>query len=343
MKLTEKLTQFQEIAIRGEIAYALTTAAHDADMKYRVFMILKEIDEECRPLIVETVKEATTLSEETIDRIYLEAVNGEIPVWLWIEKTIADIRESITLGNMQPNGSYLHVNRKEARSKLIESAFTLFVRKAIIISYSAGKQLLNEILECDDLKFLHTVCFALIPACNEIEEQKGEEEKVSDKILDCLFDIREIMSYKVETKALKTLNRDERNVKRNYSPKRKPSKNNLTLNPEEIQVVSTGDGGTITTTTTSFSEDISQFISNQIKELFGNNTDMVDGLEIRVTEVKPLFVVRKVFKNSGIFSDLKEFETEEEALNFKHQIEAEFPELLNSCEFRIIAKERKMN
>lgn len=343
MKLTEKLTQFQEIALRGEIAYALSTAAHDADMKYRVFMILREIDEKCRPLIVEAVKETSTLDEEIFDRIYLEVLNGEIPVWLWIEKTIADIKESLLLGNLQTNGSYLHVNRKEARLKLIESAFTLFVRKAIMISYKAGKQLLNEILECNDLDFLHTVCFALIPACDEIEEQKGEERETSEKLLDCLFDIRDIMSYKVETKALKSLNKADREIKKNFTEE--PPKSNLTLKTEGLPmssvVVDHGQVGTITTTSSSFSEDISQFISKQIKELFGDSVG-IQGLpvEIRVTEVKQSFVVRKIFKASGIFSDLKEFETEEEALSFKQQLEKEFPELLNSCEFKIITKER---
>ena len=60
MSIEENLTYLQKAAIKGEIAFALSTAAHNAEMKYRVYLILKEVDEKYKGLILSCVKESIT-------------------------------------------------------------------------------------------------------------------------------------------------------------------------------------------------------------------------------------------------------------------------------------------
>ena len=39
----DKLTYLQKVAIKGDISHALLTCAHNADVKFRFYMILKLI------------------------------------------------------------------------------------------------------------------------------------------------------------------------------------------------------------------------------------------------------------------------------------------------------------
>ena len=84
--MEENLTYLQKAALKGEIGFALSTAAHDAEIKFRIYLILKEVEERFKPFIIECVKEAVNFDETIIDRIYLEVLNNTIPVWLWIDQ-----------------------------------------------------------------------------------------------------------------------------------------------------------------------------------------------------------------------------------------------------------------
>jgi hypothetical protein len=78
-------------------------------------------------------------------------------------------------------------------------------------------------------------------------------------------------------------------------------------------------------------EDISQQISQKIAELFGENI-------ISHSKPKPsntTYVVKKVYINSGLSTDIRVCKTEEEAINFINKIVREYPELMNTCEFQV--------
>ena len=69
MSIENDLTYLQKVALKGEIAFALSTAAHNTEIKLRTYLFLKEVGAELRPFILECIKEAVTFDESEIDRI----------------------------------------------------------------------------------------------------------------------------------------------------------------------------------------------------------------------------------------------------------------------------------
>lgn len=326
--IEEQLTYLQKAALKGEIGFALSTSSHDTEIKFRTYLILKEVEDKFKPFIIECIKEVVTFDETIIDRIYLEILNGTVPVWLWVEEAIADIKIHLTSAQISSSvltGLKLSIDKLQERKNLIESAFILFAREAMMISPLAVEQLLGEVLEDNNLDFLQSACFYLKESCKEIQKFRNSEE-VPDKLMSCLFDIKKILSFGIETKELSRLNRFEKK-QRTYE---KITKQPL---PTEItgEVVAEGS---FTVDNTFTSEEISQYISEKIAELFEGNVSTHSYLKSNKPS-NTAYVVKKVFTDSGISTNIRVCRSEEEAVNFIKKIIKEYPELTNVCEFQV--------
>lgn len=324
MPIEENLTYLQKVALKGEIAFALSTSSHDAEIKYRTYLILKEVDEKFKPLIIECIKEAVTLDEDVIDRIYLEVVNNTVPVWLWIDEIIADLKLPLKFADASSAvalGSKLSIDKVKERKNLIESAFIMFAREATMISPTAVEQLIERILNDYDLDFLESACFYLQDCIKEVRALRKEGTEIPEELMSCSFDIKRILNFAIETKALSELNKAERKINKRYQ---KITKQPLPTEDATESFVMNMDS-TIT------HEQLSQYISEKIAELF-------EGSPINTAKVTPadtVYVVKKVFTDSGISTNIRVCRTEEEAVDFIKKIVKECPELMNVCEFQV--------
>lgn len=325
MPIEENLTYLQKVALKGEIGFALSTSAHNAEMKFRIYLILKEVEDKFKPFIIECVKESVTFDESIIDRIYLEVVNNSTPIWLWIEEVIADIKLQLTLadaGLAGITGSRLSINKVQERKNLIESAFILFARETSILSPHGTDQLLDEILNDYDLEFLHNACFYLKNDIAELKQFKKIEDS-PEKLMSCLFDIKRTLSFSIESKALSMLNKMEKKESQFHRVAHQP------LPTEELKgnFVITGNFSSDTTIT---HEELSNYISEKIAELFEGHTHPTNQ-----NHSNTVYVVKKVFTDSGLSTDIRVCKTEEEAVNFIKKIIREYPELTNTCKFQV--------
>ena len=323
MKINEKLTHLQKSALEGEIAYLLSTSPHNAEIKFRLYFILSEIDKEDKPFALQIIKDQVNFNENIINKINLESENSTVPLWLWIEKTIADLKEALSYSESY-NSARISINKLLCRKKIITSSFIMFIRRSLLISPTATHKLCEEILETPELNFLNTSCFYILQNCEEMKELK-KEVKINKEILDCCFDIRERMSYQIEKKALNTITESSKKH-RNFTQEllepleSKNSKNDnvpvFTLNIENTKEMT--------------QEQLSNFLSQKITELFKNSTVKKDSSK------KEVYIVRKVFKNAENQEVvLKECKTQEEAEKFVEQIKRNFPDLLKTCSFPI--------
>ncbi len=331
MTIEENLTYLQKVALKGEIGFALSTSAHDAEMKFRTYLILREVEDQFKPFIIECIKESVTFDESIVDRLYLEVLNNSVPTWLWIEEVIADIKLhllSADNGYSMLTGSKLSINRAQERKNLIESAFILFARETVIISPAAAEQLIESILNDYDLEFLHNACFYLRSCCAELRQIKGARaDEIPEEIMSCLFDIKKTLSFSMETKALKALSKAEKKESRyqKLTKQTLPTSDNTPSISESSPLIIEG---TIT------HDELSKYISDKIAELF-------EGANGTSSSPDKVYVVKKVFTDSGLTTDIRECRTEEEAIDFIKKIIREYPELTNVCEFKVCAENRE--
>ena len=316
MDLTNNLTYLQKVAVRGDVAYTLASASHNTEIKFRIYLILRAVKDQYRSAFLQAIKEAVTLDDEVIDALYLESQTNKVPVWLWIEEVLEDIKIHLR-GSFTSllDGTHLCMNRDVEKKKLLESAFIVFARKALLISPVASEQLFNTILEDDSLDFLHTSCFYLKSCCPNIKLIKGNKEtteEIPEEILDCYFDLKYILDFGTETAALDHTDK----------PKRKRILRNNTFMKEDI-------GGPINQLEAVVSqEELSNFLSSKITELFNEVSNS------RVSDNPSKYKVIKIFPDSGISITIKTCNSKEEAENFIEKIKKEYPELLKSCEFK---------
>lgn len=116
MSIEENLTDLQRAALQGEVAYVLSTCAHDADIKYRIYLVLKEVEKDYVPLLMDAFKQSVKFDESIVDKIYLETLSGKTPVWIWIEKSIADLKEALKLASTNTT-IQLSIDKEEERKK----------------------------------------------------------------------------------------------------------------------------------------------------------------------------------------------------------------------------------
>ena len=324
--IEDNITNLQKIAIEGEIAHALITSRHDADVKLRIYYFLKEISEKFKPLLIEIFKESTTFSEAVIDRLSLEARTEEVPDWLWIEKAIADLDLNLKSSELTFSEYKLSINRKEEKKKLIRSAFVRFGRVALLVSPSSAVSLFNEILKESRFSFLHTTCFYLKETYEESIQKgyiKGDEK--NQKILNVEFNLEDLLSTEIETKSLNQLK--EENQKTSETPQAPQSQPKATVSITEIPISKEIImEGSITPT------ELSDFISAKVIELFQNSPS---GKQVTSKESKIKYVVQKVYTDSNIKTDIRSCETEEEARKFIEDIKKSNPEQEAVCNFII--------
>lgn len=339
MALEDNLTKIQKVALKGEIAYIVSTSCHNAEIKYRLYKILKEASSEDRAILLEAFKEATDIKEDELNRIFLEVSSEEVPVWLWIEKAISDIKEAISYGELAPIGAHLSINKSEERKNIIESAFVYFAREALLLSPSSANELLTNILEDNKLSFLHTSCYYLKDGYREIQEKNFIEEKeVPEELMELTFDIREILCYKIETKSLEEINNNPLQKTKAFKEAVTPTKKRSQKQPIHQEIIRFE--GSISPS------ELSNFLSQKITELFQEVSNIEENNISYSKDVQPQedprisYVVQKVFNNTNIKTDIKECATAEEAREFIEQVKKEYPELQATCNF-IICRKRK--
>ena len=321
----ENLTELQKIALKGELSAIFSFAHSDEDLKLKIYRILKESDEQYKPLFLEAIKESVSLNEEEIMRLFFMGSMGEIPLSLWIEKTIEDIKYYLNAPDLSYKNFKLALNKKEERRNIITSAFITFARKTIMTSPSAVLQLINKIFEDNELEFLHTSCIYLQGGCTDVKNFKCCSDEISESILKCELDPHDIMSLGIETECLNKIDKDSLYKE---TPKA----------PENEKIVAVSKGIVIDTDKQKLSpEELSQFLGKQVMELF-NSIYPIEVEEPKNSESKLSYVVQKEFNNTDIKTDIRKCDSEKEALEFIEEIKKAYPELQRTCKFVICKK-----
>lgn len=318
----ENLTGLQKIALKGELAAIFSFAHSDADLKLKIYRILKEADEQYKPLFLDAIKESVSLNEEEIMRLFFMGSMDEIPLSLWIDKTIEDIKYYLTAPDFSYRNFKLALDKKEERKSILTSAFITFARKTIMISPSAVLQLINKIFDDNELEFLYTSCVYLQGGCTDVKEFKCCSDEVSESILKCEFDPHDIMSLGIETECLHKIDEDSLYKE---TPK-KSEKNNKVVVQREIVI--NGNEQKLS------QEELSQFLGQQVMELFNS----IYPVEESKSESRLYYVVQKEFNNTDIKTDIRNCKSEKEALEFIEEIKRAYPELQKTCKFVICKK-----
>lgn len=304
----ENLTQLQKIAIEGEVAGALSSARHNPEILYRLYTILQNVPKEVSQYVVDVVKDLTDIEETELNRVLLELSGKEFPLWIWVKKTVADIKLSLTLALADSIISDASMDKKLVQQKIIKSAFVCFCRSTAMASPRATIELCKYIMEEESktLDFLANTCFSLI---NEVSELT-DNEKIPEDLLHKAFDVRSMLSFRIETEVLESLNKKS---------KKQPSAFNF--------------------------EPVERKEKDRVKEAIKNTklTDVVDEVMAQILnealskpkdEIKGYAVVKK-YEGNNITSVLRTFKTEKEAIEFRDKLQKEFPEITKTCSLDI--------
>lgn len=203
----ENLTHLQYIALEGEVGYALITSAHKDEMLFRIYLLFRELHKKgkkYKPYMVKAIKDNVDLEEEEIERILLEAESENPPLWMWINRTMSDIKAVISCGELvgMPKELRLPVKRDVLKKKLATSAFINFIKKISLVCSDAAKALVEAILTDDDLSFLHLASFALLGEIAELQKFKKSKPVTEDFLVEASFDSRDFLSFIAEKKAI---------------------------------------------------------------------------------------------------------------------------------------------
>ena len=315
----DNLTQFQKIALEGEIAKAISTAKHDPEILYRYYVILKKSPKEIIGFIKEIVRDLVDIDQELLDKVALEAMVDEAPVWLWIDRVIADIKLSITLACADQIG-HLSMDKKVMQKKILKSCFIFFCRKCSMLSVSAVRRLCTHIIEEEpiDLGFLEDSCFALLEQLSQLPEDK----EINPDSIHCALDIRDMMSYKVETDVLEKLSNTPLNVEK-AEDIANILNDKLEDDNESSDMVHVA---TIDLSKVDDTSDVSKVISDRIAEILNQQLKSE-----KATKQEEKWTVYKNY--GGYETALRTFDSEKEADDFINNIVKSFPELKNSCKF----------
>ena len=321
-ELNNKLAYMQQVALEGEIAFAVCTSAHNAEIKYRVYLILKDLQEDYRDYIIQAVKDITTFPEGELERVLWEVSQDDVPLWIWIDKCIADLKlatSQVELTNTPE--SRMSVRKKEAKLNLVKSAFNKFIREVSICCSQAARELLTRIQEDKDLEFLHPSCTFCLQELHSLEAVRPPKSKIPATVMEMTFDAKNmlnILSFAMETAELERLNKSSKDMECKAQ--------NLLQKAKE----SDKEG---------FIEALDEVISSVVGET-------IEGLakkesEKKLTSKGTRYIVMKKFTQSNFQIPLRDFNTQSEALLFVNELIENFPELKKVCTFNIIQKEEK--
>lgn len=313
------LTYLQKVALDGEIAFAIATSNHDDEVILRMYSILTSVEKEEYPYILDSFEELSNIPVEKIQRVRAEIALGRVPVWIWENKVISDLKECIKLSDSNPNQSSTSANQKTLKFKLIESAFIFFIRKITMLSPYISKNTCLRVLNENDLRCLHQACSYLLEEIKEFPLEIRVTKETFKKLLEEHFDLRDTLSYKIETKALNMLLAQEKN------------KNQIkTTTHENFKIKSIKnieDKKPVVEQKNTFEAAFNELI--QTDEIFQAI------FQTKNTQKPKEYIVKKIFKSSGKEATLETFRTKKEAESFIKDIITNMPELLQTCTFVI--------
>lgn len=314
----EKLTYSQQLALEGEIAQVVATSNHNEDLVYRLYSILSTVPKKYYSFILSCFRNLCDLPESTFFKVRNEVVFGKIPMWIWQDKCLSDLKEN--LRSATRGGVNVDANIPEAKRKIIESAFMLFCRKIAMALPEEATNLCNLVLEESTLSPLHKACTLIIPEIQNFPKNKTTK-KAQLAVFDTLFDVRDTLCFKLEY--------DDENEPKKKSQKEttrvKHQVNKEVVVRKEISEELPEDLPTL--------EDIMQGI-NDITQTFFDAVPQ-SYAEKAMPQQNKLYIVKKYFKGSGCSTVLKTFTTKAEAENYIKEILQGYPELKKTCTFVI--------
>lgn len=316
MKENHKLTYMQKVALDGEIAYVVSTAPHNAELKYRIYVILKEVREDLRGYLIESIKRITKFPEGELERVLWELTQEETPLWLWIDRCIADFKLAAFDGELTfAPECRLSIDKKQAKLNLLRSSFNLFIREVSLCCSQAARALLIKVMEDKELEFLHPSCVFCLEELKVLEEKRPPKSRIPSTILDKSFDIKHMLSFVMETEALEMSKKKAEKVAdkaQNLMEKaKKEDKQGFIEALDEV---------------------ISTIVGETIEDMADKETKDPKGTR---------YIVMKRFLQSNLQIPLQDFKTRSEALVYVDELIKNFPELKKTCTFDIIRKEGK--
>ena len=325
----ENLTELQKTAIKGQVSAMLSLVKNDADLKIKIYRILKEVDSNYKPLFLEAVKEAVTLSEEEVMKLFFMGSLGEIPLSLWVEKTVNDIKYYLKTPDYSFRSSNISLDKEQERINIIKSTFINFGRKVIMISPKAMLELMKSILDDNELEFLHSSCVYLQGGCSDVMNFKccPQDEEISESILKCEIDPYDIMTIDIETECLNKIN--ESNVS-NTTPEKEVKEH---IEPKVIKITRIDIGNDEMQLS---QEELSQYLGKEILEIFNRIQPMQEQKSSGSSELR--YVVQKKYKNTDIKQDLEQFKSEKEAQEYVESLKRDFPSTTRTCDYVICKK-----
>lgn len=315
----ENLTNLQKIALKGQVARLLLASTHDAELKVNIYRMLSECDKQYRGLFLEAIKESVKLDEETINRIYFEVLMKNVPVYLWIENVIEDIKWMLNPYSTVMSLSKVSIDKTQEKQNMLTSMFIRFGRELILVCPDAVEMLLDTILENDELEFLYSACTYLKGCCKEIKNSKYYSPDISNDIFKYSLNMTEPLSLAEETSKLARSSDNQKAKKPTYETPRsiiQITKIDLNNNAHELSEGMPSD-----------------FPKEELQKLIDYLIPLQEMPHERVG-----YVVQKTFKNTNIKEDIRECDTEEEAMEYIKEVYEKSPDLQRTCELKICKK-----
>jgi len=296
---SEKLTYAQKVALEGEVALTIASANHDEDLAYMIYLTLSNVPTDLYPFLLGCFRKMCDLPDEVFIKIRNEINLNNVPLWLWRDKCIADLRESIRLSTK--SNTELSANPKTLRKKLLESSFLVFIKKIAYVYPQAAIDLCEDIMKTEELEFLNTICMVLIQELSNLAVKNKPTKKDLNLVMNTLIDFRELLTFAVECQENK--------------------RNGIPEEPEE-----TGEESEMS------AEEITEKIDTLVQSIF--NT-VPKKFIVKKPAQETLFIVKKYFKGSKNNTVLRTFKTKREAESFVREILEQFPDLERTCTFVI--------
>ena len=303
-----KLTYAQKLALDGEIAYAIATSNHDDEVLYRLYSVLSTVPKELYTVVLGAFERLSNIPEEKIQRVRAEIALGKVPIWIWENKCISDLKECIKYSGQINNPSSITADQKALRCKLVESAFVFFIRKIATIAAKPAYDLCSKILEEPNLKQLEEACIYLMGEISELHMKDKLSRDILMNIMESNFDIRETLSLKLEIKALEMLDKPKKDKSLLFK--------NMSFNDEVLNAIM------------GLSED-NEKNNKSIENLINA------ALNEDINKESKGYVVKKIFNGSLKSTTLETFNTKKEAEDFIKNILLNMPELSQTCTFVI--------
>lgn len=301
----KELTYAQKIALDGEISYAIATSNHDDEVLYRMYSILLTIPRDLYRHVLESFVRLSNIPEEKIQRVRAEIALGKVPLWIWENKCISDLKECIKYSGQALNQSSITANQKLLRINLVKSALIFFIRKIAMLAAKPAYNLCLKILDEPELEQLQEICTFLLHDLSELDLTDKINKSTLMQVIESNFDLRETLSLKLEIKAMEMMDRSEKSDKPDKPP----------VNDEILNAILGKVRGTKETT---------KSIEDLINTAFSSDE-----------EEPTAYVVKKIFNGSGKSATLETFNSKKEAEEFIKDILTNMPELSQTCTFVI--------